>query len=68
HIMRDCQDRDKESNQTDMNMKFKNIDIWIVEFIKINPELANKYLKVELLNTDEQYNMRPIGKGKEATK
>ncbi|CAG8769511.1 3773_t:CDS:2 [Gigaspora margarita] len=37
-------------------------------FREINPKSANKYLKVELLNNNEQYNVRPIGKRKRDNK
>ncbi|CAG8573141.1 4690_t:CDS:2, partial [Cetraspora pellucida] len=64
HIMRDCPDRSKDSDQNNKNTKFKNVDVRMVEFTEISPESANEYLKMELLNNDKQYDVRPIGKRK----
>ncbi|CAG8442185.1 9980_t:CDS:2 [Cetraspora pellucida] len=64
HIIRNCPDRDKNSDQTDKNIKFKNVDIRMIEFMKINTELVDEYLKIKLLNNNEQYDVRPIGKRK----
>ncbi|CAG8767058.1 24105_t:CDS:2, partial [Dentiscutata erythropus] len=59
HMMRDCPDRNKSNDQSGKSMKFNNADVRMVEFTEINPESANEYLKVELLNDNEQYDIRP---------
>ncbi|CAG8783440.1 35113_t:CDS:2, partial [Racocetra persica] len=64
HIVKKCPKQNKGAKQSKNALKFDNVDVRIVEFMKIRPEITSKYLKVELLDDGVGYDVRPVSKRK----